>query len=196
MAGAKHPREEVTLILIKPDGVKRGLIGEIIKRIEQRGLKVIAIAMEKASREKIDNHYPKTKDWITRLGHKTLQTYKDYGINAKKELATDDPYKIGLKVREWLLNFMTSEPIVKAAIKGVHAIDMVRKISGATLPYKAELGSIRGDFSVDSPAAANRDKRAIHNLVHASETAEEAAHELSYWFKKEELQDYKRVDED
>jgi len=80
-------------------------------------------------------------------------------------------------------------------VKGIHAIDMVRKLAGTTLPYKAQLGSIRGDFSVDSPVAANQDKRAIHNIVHASENEQEAKHEIAYWFKKNEIFDYKRVEE-
>lgn len=196
MVKLKHPREEMTLVLIKPDGVKRGLIGEIIKRFEQRGLKIIALSMERASRAKIDGHYPKNKEWITRLGEKTLDTYRAYGLDPKKEMNTSDPYKIGMKVRDWLLDFMTSGPIVKMVVKGIHAINMVRKLCGETLPYKAQLGSIRGDFSIDSPAAANKDKRAIHNIVHASENQEEARHEISYWFKKNELHDYKRVEED
>ena len=82
------------------------------------------------------------------------------------------------------------------AVRGVHAIDMVRKLCGASLPNMAELGSIRGDFSVDSPALANSNKRAVHNLVHASETPEEAANELKLWFKKEEIHSYKRAEED
>jgi len=192
----KHPKEEVTLVLIKPDGVKRGLIGEIVKRFEQRGLKVIAIAMEHASQQKMDGHYPKSKEWVSRIGDKTLKTYKRYGIDPKKQHGTSDPYKIGFEVRGWLITYMISGPIIKIIVKGIHAIDMVRKLSGTTMPNQAELGSIRGDFSADSPAAANKDKRAVHNLVHASETEEEAAHEIAYWFKKNEIYDYKRIEED
>ena len=75
-------------------------------------------------------------------------------------------------------------PTVKIAIEGVHAIDMVRKICGNTIPSNAELGSIRGDFSADSPVVANSNKRAIYNLIHASENPEEAEHELALWFKE------------
>ena len=191
-----HPREEVTFIMIKPDGVKRGLTGEIIRRIEQRNLKVIALGMEKPSRAKIDGHYPKNAQWVHRLGEKTLATYQKYGYDAKKELGTADADKIGKMVRNWLLDFMTSGPVVKIIIKGVHAVDMVRKLAGSTMPSAAEMGTIRGDFSVDSAAAANRDKRSVHNIVHASETPDEARHEIKYWFKKEEICDYKRTDEE
>jgi len=192
----KNPRQEKTLVLIKPDGVKRGLIGEIIHRIEQRGLKVVALEMIEVSREQIDGHYPKNKEWITRLGKKTMSTYDKYGIAAKEELGTEDEYKIGQMVRDWLLDFMTSGPIVKMVVQGIHAIDMVRKLCGHTLPNMAEMGTIRGDYSVDSPAAANSAKRAVHNIIHASETPEEAEHEIAYWFSPEEIHEYKRAEED
>lgn len=188
--------EERTFAMIKPDGVKRGLTGEIIGRIEQRGLKVIACAMFLPSRTQIDRHYPKDAKWIKRLGEKTMGTYAKYGIDPKKELGTDDLEKIGRLVREWILDYMTSGPVVKMIVEGVHAIDMVRKLCGHTIPSSAELGSIRGDFSADSPAAANAGKRAIHNLIHASETKEEAKHEMTLWFKQGEINDYRRIEEE
>jgi nucleoside-diphosphate kinase len=91
---------------------------------------------------------------------------------------------------------MTSGPVVKMVVEGVHAIDMVRKLCGNTVPSSAELGSIRGDFSADSPAAANAGKRAIHNLIHASETPEEAKHEMALWFKQGEISEYSRIEEE
>ena len=191
----KHPKEEVTFVIVKPDGVKRGLTGEIIKRIEQRGLKIIALSMETPSRKKIDGHYPKDKKWVTRLGEKTLATYSKYNIDPKKEMGTNDPVKIGPNVRSWLLDYLTSGPVVKMIVKGVHAVDMVRKLAGQTMPIYAEMGTIRGDYSADSPAAANMDKRPVHNIVHASETPQEARHEIKYWFTKKEIHDYKRAEE-
>src|SRR4030042_4673367 len=134
MVKREHPKEERTLVLIKPDGVKRGLIGEIIARIEQRGLKIIAIDMVEQSKEHIDDHYPKDKVWINRLGQKTMETYKKYGIDPQVELGTDDTMKIGQMVRKWLIEFMVSGPIVKVVVKGIHAIDMVRKLAGHTCP--------------------------------------------------------------
>ena len=191
-----HPKEEKTVLIIKPDGVKRGLVGEIISRIEKRGLKIIALQMIWAEKEQIDNHYPKDEAWIRRLGEKTLKNYKAFGLDPIKELGTDDPLEIGKTVRGWLIDYMTSGPLVKMVVKGIHAIAMVRKIVGSSMPAEAEMGTIRGDFSVDDATAANRDKRAIHNLVHASETPEEAEHELQFWFAPEEIHDYKRAEED
>jgi nucleoside-diphosphate kinase len=188
-------REERTVVLIKPDGVQRGLIGEIISRIERCGLKVIALEMFWATKEQMDNHYPKDKKWIERLGTKTLATYKKYKLNAKKELGTEKEAEIGKMVRSWLISYMISAPLVKMVIKGVHAVGMVRKMAGNTMPALAEMGTIRGDFSVDSAAAANREKRSVHNIVHASETPEEAEHEIEHWFAPEEIHDYERKGE-
>ena len=189
-------KEERTVVLIKPDGVKRGLVGEIISRIEARGLKIISLEMISASSTQIDDHYPKDEKWINRIGEKTKDTYKKYNMDVVKEIGTDDSKKIGEMVRGWLLGYMTSAPMIKMVVKGVHAVDMVRKLCGNTMPSVAEMGTIRGDFSVDSPAAANREKRAVHNIIHASETTEEAEHELAFWFSPEDVHDYKRAEED
>jgi len=191
-----HPKEEKTVVIVKPDGVKRGLTGEIMKRIEQRGLKVIALKLFQATREQMHDHYPKDSAWIQRIGEKTLATYEKYGYDAKIELGTTDPMAIGKQVREWLLDYMTSGPLVKMVVQGIHAVDMVRKLSGNTAPALAEMGTIRGDFSVDSAVLANNQKRSIHNIIHASETAEEAAHEIEFWFAPEEIFEYKRAEED
>ena len=188
--------QEKTLVLVKPDGVKRGLIGEIIRRIEQRGLKIIALKMFQATPEQINDHYPRDHKWIHRLGEKSLNTYQKYSLDPIEELGTDNPDEIGKMVRAWLIDFMTSGPMVKMVIQGVHAVDMVRKLCGNSLPNLAEMGTIRGDYSVDSAALANAGKRAVHNVIHASETPEEAAHELEYWFSPEEIHEYKRAEED
>jgi nucleoside-diphosphate kinase len=149
-----------------------------------------------ATKEQVDAHYPKDKEWIKNLGKKTLATYEKYGYDAKKELGTEDPLEIGKEVRSWLIGYLCSGPLVKVVVKGIHAIDMVRKLVGNTIPALAEMGTIRGDFSVDSPAAANRDKRAVHNIVHASGDEKEAKHEIQFWFSPEEIFDYKRAEED
>jgi nucleoside-diphosphate kinase len=188
----KHPKEEKTYIMIKPDGVRKGLIGEIIKRLEQRDLKIVALEMFQPTKTQIDGHYPKTEAWITRLGEKTTNTYEKYGYDLMKDFGTKDKLKIGKEVRIWLLDFMTSAPLVRMVVQGVHAVDMVRKIVGPTIPAMAEMGTIRGDYSCDSPALANKEKRAVANLVHASETAEEAAHEIEFWFGKSPIFSYKR----
>lgn len=187
---------EQTLILVKPDGVKRGLVGEIIKRLETTGLKLVAIKMVKPSKELAERHYPaERREFIEGMGKKTLENYKELGIDTKRQLGTDDPHKIGLIIRKWLIEMIVGEPVVAMVFEGPLAVSLVRKIAGATLPFIAQPGTIRGDLSFDSSALANLQKRAIKNLVHASGSKEEAEYEIPLWFSKEEILTYKRVDE-
>ena len=191
-------KEERTVVIVKPDGVKRGLTGEIIRRIEQRGLKIIALKMMWATKEQMDAHYPKDHEWITGLGTNTSRAYEEYKVDAtlKDDFGTEDLFEIGTMVRQWLVNYMSGGPVVKMIVSGLHAIPMVRKIVGHTIPSFADMGTIRGDFSVDSPALANAQRRALHNLVHASGNAAEAENEIQLWFSPEDLHDYKRAEED
>ncbi len=193
-----HPKEEQTFVMVKPDGVKKGLTGEIIRRFEQRDLKIVALDMFMPTKAQISDHYPKDEAWIRRLGQKSLTTYEKYGVDPMEKLGSKDEFEIGKMVRGWVIDYMTSAPLVKMIVQGIHAVDVVRKIAGPTLPYKAEVGTIRGDFSIDSPLLANSEKRAVANLLHASETPEEAKHEIEYWFgKNPNVHPYKRfgVDE-
>lgn len=184
---------ERTLVLIKPDGVKRALIGEIIKRFESRGLKIVALHMTHPTKEQMDAHYPKGEEWINGLGNNTIRSYKEFEMptTLKEDFGTEDPYELGQKVREWLLNYMTSGPIVKIVVQGLHAVKTVRKIVGPTIPAFAEGGTIRGDLSIDSPDFANFKRRAVQNLIHASGTVDEAEHEIQLWFSPEDIQQYK-----
>jgi nucleoside-diphosphate kinase len=161
-------------------------------RFEQRDLKIVALEMFQPTVEQIDTHYPKDEAWITRLGEKSLSTYQKYGIDPKSLVGSDDPKKIGPLVRQWVIDYMVSAPLVRMIVQGLHAVDIVRKIAGPTLPFQADMGTIRGDFSIDSPALANSEKRAVMNLVHASETAQEAEHEIKHWFGKVKSLNYKR----
>lgn len=180
-------KRQRTLVLIKPEGVQCGLIGEIITRFERAGLRPVGLGLVRATRKKIDGHYPKDLKWIRRLGENTLKTCAKYNIDPRKYLGTNDPAKIGKMVRVWLVAWMTAGPIVKMVVEGPHAIDIVRKLAGPTLPNNAEAGTIRGDLSSDSAILANLERRAIKNVVHASETPQEAAHEIHYWFNLSEL---------
>lgn len=187
---------ERTLIVIKPDGVLRGLTGEILARLEKAGLKIVASKMIKVSKELAEKHYPgHREDWLVAIGHKTLDNYKTMEVDAKKLLGTDDPKKIGEMVRVWLLEYITSGPVFAAVLEGPHAVELVRKISGHTLPFNAQPGTIRGDFSFDSSYLANTGKRAIKNLIHASGNREEADYEIPLWFSKDEIVSYRRADE-
>ncbi len=188
---------ERSLVLVKPDGVKRGLVGEIISRFEKAGLKIIALRMAWVDKAHVSKHYPDARtELLQGMGEKSLKTYEKYGLDAKKILGTADAVEIGKMINEWNREFLTSGPVVAMVLEGIHAVDNIRMITGNTLPSFAEPGSIRGDFSIDSPALANTKKRAVHNMVHASGNVAEAEYEIDLWFKKNELHDYKRSDED
>ncbi len=189
-----HLATEKTFAMVKPDGVMRGLIGEIIKRFEQRGLKIVALKMVHATFEQANDFYPKDEEWLVRLGGKGLKTFAEYGLDPKKEMGTNDPLEIGKAVRKALIEFITMGPVVPMVIEGLHAVSVVRKIVGATLPVFADPGTIRGDFAHDAPTAANIENRSIFNLVHASELPEEAAKEIAHWFEEDDLLDYDRAD--
>lgn len=195
---ALHPvKFQRTFVMIKPDGVMRGLIGDILHRIEKAGLKVVALRMMQADEDKIRRHYPMSDEaWIQRLGEKSMSGFDNLEVTPKEILGSDDKAKLGGDVTESLVGYLTSGPVACMVVEGIQAIDMVRKLAGHTLPFKADVGTIRGDYSVDSPAIANAEKRSIHNLIHASETAEEAANEVKLWFGGEgEIHSYQRSDE-
>ena len=188
---------ESTLVLIKSDGVKRGLVGEIISRFERAGLTVIGLKLLQPTVEFSRKHYATTDAQLAQMGNKTLTTYAELGIDPSKQLGTSDPIEIGHKVHEWNSQFLASGPVVAIVLKGVHAVKKVRKICGATMPRDADPGTIRGDFGSSSPAVANLQSSAVYNLVHASDNAndpEEPAREIALWFETNELVDYFTVD--
>lgn len=182
---------ERTLVLIKPDGVQRGLIGEIIQRFEKRGLKVIGLKLTSVEEEMAKKHYPVTEEWYVKVGKNTLSDCEKYGIKIEENIGTKDPIEIGKKVHEWNVNFLTSGPIVAMVLEGIHAIEAVRKLAGETVPNLAQVGTIRGDFTTISAISANIKGRAIYNLVHTSKNKEEAEEEIKLWFNEEELHNYK-----
>ena len=191
-------QKERTVVLIKPDGVKRGLIGDVISRFEKMGLKVKALKLVWIDKDLAKKHYPESRiELMEAIGKKTLQTYEKYGRDPKEEFANLDPAVIGKMVNKWNIDFITSGPVIAILFEGVHAIDNVRMLAGNTLPVFASPGTIRGDYSIDSPALANVRGRAVHNLIHASGNAEEAKYEEQLWFRKGDIVDnYKRTDEE
>ncbi|MEK7634606.1 MAG: nucleoside-diphosphate kinase [Patescibacteria group bacterium] len=186
---------ERTLVLIKPDAVKRGLVGIICQRFEQTGLKIVAWKMVFPNRKQLDGHFPKSEDWVRGMGEKTLETYQEYEIDPVEILGTADPLAIGLKIKEWNYHYLTLGPVMVMVLQGIHAIDTVRKLIGHTLPYKAAPGTIRGDFSINAPDLANVVGSACKNLVHASGNQAEAEQEITNWFEPTEILSWERIDE-
>ena len=185
---------EQTLVLLKPDAVARGLVGEIINRFERVGLKIIAAKMLQASEELINRHYPTARrEWLVEMGEKALANNVKMGIDSRQAFGSTEPYEVGLKIQSFSIGYLQQGPVWALILSGPSAISVVRKLRGATLPSEAAPGTINGDFSFDSAAFANPQQRSIYNLVHASGNAEEAALEISIWFAPEEIHDYQTV---
>lgn len=157
---------EQTLVLLKPDAVERGLIGKIIERFENAGLKIIGMKMV----------------WV------------DVEF-AKKHYTEDIAKRRGKHVREWLMQYITEGPVVAIALEGLHAVEITRKICGPTEPLTAQPGTIRGDLALHSYTFADEKKKAIRNLIHASGNLKEAKEEIKLWFKPSELHSYETVSE-
>jgi nucleoside-diphosphate kinase len=186
-----HPKKERSLVIIKPDGVQRTLIGEIIRRYERTGLKLIALKMLIPTEEMIERHYTVDPDWLRKVGEKSIASYQNKGLKPPFE----DPIECGKAVLERLKKYMTTGPVVAMIWEGNKAVGIVRKITGGTEPLTSDVGTIRGDFTIDSYDISDLDGRAIRNLIHASGSIEEAEKEIAVWFKKEEILSYRLVQE-
>ncbi|HBI25920.1 MAG: Nucleoside diphosphate kinase [Candidatus Wolfebacteria bacterium GW2011_GWC2_39_22] len=181
--------KERTLVVVKPDGVQRSLIGEITGRFERVGLKLVGIKMLVPTKDFIETHYTIDPEWRRITGEKTIKSYKEKGQTPPSE----DPLEITGVILKNLMTFMTSGPVVAMVWEGVHAVKIVRKLVGSTEPLSSDVGTIRGDYVLDSYQLSDKDGRAIRNLAHASGTVDEATKEIDLWFEKDELIDYRLV---
>ena len=184
-----HPKQERTLVIIKPDGVQRTLVGEVIKRYERIGLKLIAMKMLVPTIEHIEKHYTLDPEWRRVTGEKTIKGYKDKGMVPPSE----DPLEITGRVLENLKRYMSAGPVVVMVWEGAHAVKIVRKITGGTEPLTSDVGTIRGDFVLDSYELSDIDKRSVRNVVHASGSVKEAEMEINHWFNTDEIVEYRLI---
>jgi len=182
---------ERTLILAKHDAVQRGLVGEIIRRFELKGFRIAGMKMIMPTEEQLGLHYADDPDWKLSVGKKTRETFAKKGIEMKE---TDE--EIGARIRGWNMAGLRGTPIVAIIFEGYHAVEAGRKIVGHTEPRQAVPGTIRGDYSIESFALADKQKRVVRNLVHASGSTKEAENEIKVWFKPEEIFDYSKKDWD
>lgn len=188
--------KEQTLVLVKPDGLARGLVGEIIKRFETKGFKLAALKMVRPNKAHIRKHYLSTRQQLEGMGNHTLESLKEHGLDPVKQFGSRNPLNIGKLINKWNFEFLSSSPVVAVVFEGLHAVEIGRKIVGNSMPVKAEPGTIRGDFSPDSAIWANSRRRTVKNIVHASGSIEEAKREIKHWFSKVELHTYKRIEDD
>ena len=187
---------EQTVVLVKPDAVKRGLVSEIIGRFEKIGLKIVAMKMIQIGKRLAAKHYGYDEQWFENVGKKTKDFYKEQGMDPDEEVAKLSSKQVGKLIQKWNIEFITEGPVIAMLIEGPGSVEVVRKMVGSTYPRSSAPGTIRGDFSLDSPFLSNTKKRAIKNLVHASGTVEEAKLERELWFKENEIHSYKRIGED
>lgn len=174
--------QERTFSMVKPDGVTRGLVGEIIATLERSGLKLVAMKMLQPERDLIETHYPSTDEWLGGVGKHTVDGCAELGMDVVKEFGTANPIEIGKMVKVWLVDYITSGKVVAMVWEGPLAVSNLRRLCGNTLPNKAEAGSIRGRYGLDSAVLANAEKRPVFNLIHASGNVEEAGAEIKLWF--------------
>jgi len=188
-----HPKNERSLVIIKPDGIQRSLVGEIIKRYERTGLKLLAIKMILPTEEMGVRHYYEVGGdaWVEEVGRKARAAYEKNGKVS--------PYSTNKENGEAVLHanakYLSSGPVVAMVWQGNQAVALIRKITGGTEPMTSDVGTIRGDFTLDSYAMADMDKRSVRNLIHASGNTEEAEKEIAIWFKDEEILNYNHLQE-
>lgn len=187
---------ERTLIILKPDAVKRGLIGKVIETFENVGLKLMAAKMLLPNSEVIKNHYPGTTEWLKEMGEKTLASFKQSGDNVMKTFDTEDPSKLGLFIYERLIKYWMEGPIVVMVWAGPNAVTVARKLRGHTIPAFAEPGTLLAQYSFDSSPFSSSLDRVVKTFIHASGSVDEAEREIKYWFDKLDFKDYQReIDE-
>ena len=184
-------QRERSLVLIKPDGIQRSLVGELIRRYECTGLKLVALKFLVPEPEQVRNHYLVDDKWIEKVGIKAMDSYRGRGL----EPEIKDPVQQGEKVLERNVKYLTSGPIIAMVWEGNKAVGIVKKITGGTEPLSSDVGTIRGDLTVDSYDVADIDDRSIRNLIHCSGTPDEAEKEIKIWFSKDEILRYNLIQE-
>lgn len=188
-------KKQKALLIIKPDGVQRGLCGTVLKRFEKVGLTITGLKFQWADPATVKAHYPESDAWFAKVGQRTLSNYAKKGLDAKAVFNTDNDVAIGKTVKQWLIDYFQESPVLIVAVEGYDVIEIVRKLSGNTIPLLAAPGTVRGDFSHDTIDLANEQARPLRNIIHASDTVEDGEKEVGLWFKPGELFDYERADE-
>jgi nucleoside-diphosphate kinase len=183
-------KKEQTFVILKPDAIQRSMIGELISRIEKTGLKLVALKMINATEDQCFKHYNKDDKWFLEKGQKIVDNMKKAGLPIEKEAI-----EYGRDIINALVKFMTCGPIIPMIFEGNRAVGIVKKIVGGTEPLTSDVGTIRGDLTLDSYELANFDGRAIRNLIHCSDEVSEAQREIAVWFNQNEITKYRLVSE-
>ena len=185
-----HPKKERTLVILKPDAIQRGLVGDLLKRFENTGLKLIAMKMMVPKEELVWKHYNKDEAWFQSKGEKLVENLKAAGLPIEKEAI-----EYGREIIGALVKFMTASPVIPMVWEGNQSVAIIKKIVGSTEPATSAVGTIRGDYTLDSYEISNLDGRAVRNLVHRTDDPSESEREISLWFNQEELINYRLIAE-
>jgi nucleoside-diphosphate kinase len=185
-----HPRKERTLVLLKPDALQRSLIGEILGRFERVGLKIVAMKFVRATGDQCWAHYHKEEEWFLRKGKGIAENRVKLGLPVDKE-----EIEYGRDIIRAVVEFMTAAPIVALVLEGNQSVAVVKKLVGGTEPTTSDVGTIRGDYTLDSYFLCDVDgSRGMRNLVHCTDGDQaEAQREIDIWFTADEILDYRLV---
>lgn len=190
MTDTAHPRKERTFVIVKPDGIQRSLVGEIVSRIERTGLKLVAMRMLVPTEDQCWKHYDKDEAWFREKGERVAKQLSENGIALEKE-----PIEYGRDIIRQLVSFMTSGPVIAMVVEGNRSVAIVKKLVGGTEPTTSDVGTIRGDLTLDSYDLAGIDRRAVRNLIHCSDQPSEAEREIALWLREDEIMRYRLVQE-
>lgn len=185
-----HPKKERSLVILKPDATQRSLVGEIINRFERTGLKLTALKLINATEDQCWKHYNKDEAWFQEKGEKIVKGKEEKGLSVEKSAI-----EYGKDIVQALVTFMTASPVVAIIWEGNGAVNVVKKLVGGTEPTTSDVGTIRGDLTIDSYEIANVDNRAVRNLVHCSDATDEAEREIKIWFEDKEIIKYTLINE-
>jgi nucleoside-diphosphate kinase len=180
-----HPKKERSFVILKPDAIQRGLVGEIVSRFERAGLKIACMKLTTLDEDRLWKHYGKDDEWFLKKGTKMVEDKKAAGLAADKE-----PIEYGKDIIRVLVKFMSAGPVVVMVIEGNQAVAIVKKLVGGTEPATSDVGTIRGDLTVDSYAISAVDDRAVRNLIHCSDAVEEAEREIKLWLDEKDILTY------
>lgn len=186
------PKQERTFVFLKPDTLHRSLMGEIIGRLERTGLKLVGLKMIYTDEKRLVKHYGKDNAWYLKKGVMRVKLMKEAG---KKVDLKRPPIEYGKDIIRGVVRYMQSSPLVAMAWEGNQAVAVVKKIVGGTDPTAAGVGTIRGDFQIDSYSLSDPEQRGIRNLIHCSDQPSEAQREISIWFSEKELHKYRHINE-
>lgn len=184
--------KEQTFVILKPDTMQRSLIGEIVNRIERTGLKLVAMKMVQADEDTLMKHYGKDDAWYVEKGTKRIGLIKASGKEVDPNRA---PIEFGKDIIRGVVRYMQASPVVAMVWQGNQAVAVVKKIVGTTDPTTSDVGTIRGDYQLDSYTLSDAEQRGIRNLIHCSDKVEEASREISIWFTPQEVHDYRHINE-